>query len=245
MDQEFDFPFDADIFEDLDLYIAYQLQQELDLSNIHDSPPDLEDADSVGDEQPHWVDSDSDGGDGGGEDNINLARFAYDSDEEANEDADRFTHEEEEEVDDDESDQYGRLTPYPSDDDSPLTFSPDPSARNSPEPLARGSKAHPISLPSSEESLLQSAANPEPSSSCRVYPSFSCSICLDDHPEDDVALIPSCEHSFCRDCLRSYITNKVSEHRYPVFCPVCITIADQQSPGSKQPDQRNTCSLLR
>ncbi|KAG9224016.1 hypothetical protein CCMSSC00406_0004368 [Pleurotus cornucopiae] len=228
MDQEFDFSFDADVFEDLDLYIAYQLQQELDLSNIHDSPPDLEDGDSVGDEQPHWVDSDSDGGDEGGEDNINLARFTYDSDEE---DAARFTHEEdEEEVDDDESDQYGRQSPTPSD-NSALTFSPDPSTRNSPEPLARGTKAHPISLSSSSESLLQSAANPESSSSCRVYPSFSCSICLDDHSEDDVALIPSCEHSFCRDCLRSYITNKVSEHRYPVFCPVCTTLADQQSPG--------------
>ncbi|KAF9499666.1 hypothetical protein BDN71DRAFT_1441837 [Pleurotus eryngii] len=230
MDQEFDFPFDADVFEDLDLYIAYQLQQELDFSNIHDSPPDLEDNDSVGDEQPHWVDSDSDGGDEGGEDIINLARFAYDFDEGVDEeDADRFTHDEEEEVDDDENDQYDRQSPTPSD-NSALTFSPDPSARNSPEPLARGSKAHPISLSSSEESLLQSVANPE-SSSGRVCPAFSCSICLDDHPEDDVALIPSCEHSFCRDCLRSYITNKVSEHRYPVFCPVCTTLADQQSPG--------------
>ncbi|KAF4593021.1 hypothetical protein EYR38_008728 [Pleurotus pulmonarius] len=240
MEEEFDFSFETDVLGDLDLYIAYQLQQELDFSVDHDFPPDLEDTGPTGDEQRYWIDPDSDGDDEG-EDNIDFSGFAYDSGEDAdNEDVHWLSHrvdeevaeepEEEEEDDDGEGDRYGSQSPTPSD-NSELVFSPDPSPRNSPEPLARGSRAHPISLLSSEESLLQSAAIPEPSSSCRVYPTFSCSICLDDHPEDDVALIPSCEHSFCRDCLRSYITSKISEHRYPVFCPVCTTLSDQQSPG--------------
>ncbi|KAG5219630.1 hypothetical protein IMY05_C4820000300 [Salix suchowensis] len=232
-----------DVFEDLDLYIAYQLQQELDFSNIHDSPPDLEDNDSVGDEQPHWVDSDSDGGDEGGEDIINLARFAYDFDKGVDEeDADRFTHDEEEEVDDDENDQYGRQSPTPSD-NSALTFSPDPSARNSPEPLARGSKAHPISLSSSEESLLQSVANPE-SSSGRVCPAFSCSICLDDHPETMLHSSPPASTLSAEiACAPTSLTKSLSIGT--LSSALCTTLADQQSPGSKQSYRCNTCPILR
>lgn len=65
-----------------------------------------------------------------------------------------------------------------------------------------------------------------------AHPTFECGICLDEHPEDSVARIPQCQHSFCRDCLRGYIQSKLEEHRFPIFCPMCIAGRDNPEPGS-------------
>jgi hypothetical protein len=50
---------------------------------------------------------------------------------------------------------------------------------------------------------------------------FKCSVCLDEHPEDYVASVDTCRHTFCRDCLRAFIISKLDEHCYPIFCPIC------------------------
>jgi RING-type zinc-finger len=62
---------------------------------------------------------------------------------------------------------------------------------------------------------------------------FSCTVCFEDHPEDYLARITGCDHTFCRDCLRSYIISKVTDHRYPIFCPVCITDKGSSEPSGK------------
>jgi len=59
---------------------------------------------------------------------------------------------------------------------------------------------------------------------------FSCAVCFEDYSKEYVARIVGCEHTFCRDCLRSYVLSKLNEHRYPIFCPVCIT-----GKGPKEP----------
>jgi hypothetical protein len=64
---------------------------------------------------------------------------------------------------------------------------------------------------------------------------FQCVICLDDHPEDSVARIGQCKHPFCRTCLREYIRSKLSEHVYPMFCPICV--AEQ---GISQPSRASS-----
>ncbi|KAL0954843.1 hypothetical protein HGRIS_003783 [Hohenbuehelia grisea] len=61
--------------------------------------------------------------------------------------------------------------------------------------------------------------------------SFRCSICMDEHPEDDVARLSECGHAFCRDCLRGWILSRIEEHRHPILCPVCVT----QSEGGTDP----------
>ena len=68
-----------------------------------------------------------------------------------------------------------------------------------------------------------------------VQITFMCGVCLEVHPEEDVARVTICEHHFCRDCLRSYILSKLDEHRYPIFCPVCMTGGLQEPSGEPHP----------
>ena len=56
---------------------------------------------------------------------------------------------------------------------------------------------------------------------CFVQATFQCSICLDELPEDDVAKVDDCVHMMCRSCLRGFVSSKLQEHRYPIFCPMC------------------------
>ncbi|KAG8220154.1 hypothetical protein J3R82DRAFT_1181 [Butyriboletus roseoflavus] len=61
---------------------------------------------------------------------------------------------------------------------------------------------------------------------------FQCSICMDELPEDDVAKVDDCMHMMCRSCLKQFVSSKIQEHRYPIFCPMCTIIKDRQiQPG--------------
>ncbi|KAH0838651.1 hypothetical protein J3R83DRAFT_6976 [Lanmaoa asiatica] len=61
---------------------------------------------------------------------------------------------------------------------------------------------------------------------------FQCSICMDELPEDDVAKVDECVHMMCRCCLREFVSSKIREHRYPIFCPMCtIATGRKGQPG--------------
>jgi hypothetical protein len=60
---------------------------------------------------------------------------------------------------------------------------------------------------------------------------FNCGICLEDTSEFMVARVDPCDHSFCRDCIRDYIRSKISDHRYPILCPICTANKKEQQPG--------------
>ena len=62
---------------------------------------------------------------------------------------------------------------------------------------------------------------------------FECSICMEEVPEDSVALMDGCQHSFCRACIRGYIVSKIDERRYPIPCPVCMMDKKNEYPGRK------------
>lgn len=55
---------------------------------------------------------------------------------------------------------------------------------------------------------------------------FDCSICMEKLPIDDIAQIDGCQHSFCRDCIRHYISSKLEERKYPIPCPCCTAKSD-------------------
>ena len=55
---------------------------------------------------------------------------------------------------------------------------------------------------------------------------FDCSICMDRLPIDDVAQLDGCDHSFCRSCIRQYISTKLDERKFPIPCPCCTTEKD-------------------
>ena len=50
---------------------------------------------------------------------------------------------------------------------------------------------------------------------------FDCGVCMNMVPEESIARIDSCGHSFCRDCIRSLVVSHIESRRFPVLCPTC------------------------
>ncbi|KAI0302832.1 hypothetical protein B0F90DRAFT_1712460, partial [Multifurca ochricompacta] len=50
---------------------------------------------------------------------------------------------------------------------------------------------------------------------------FDCGVCMDTLPEEYVARIEPCGHSFCRECVRGFIVSQIESRRFPVLCPSC------------------------
>ena len=61
-------------------------------------------------------------------------------------------------------------------------------------------------------------------------PVFRCGVCLEERSEVDITRINNCGHNFCRDCIRSYVTSKIKEQRYPVLCPTCVAERGEDKP---------------
>lgn len=55
---------------------------------------------------------------------------------------------------------------------------------------------------------------------------FTCGICLEEMPDDSIASPDPCGHTFCRDCLREYVTTRLNERRFPILCPTCAASND-------------------
>jgi rubrerythrin len=60
---------------------------------------------------------------------------------------------------------------------------------------------------------------------------FECSICMDEHVEEDLAAVDMCGHKFGRECLKDFIASKVDQRSYPIVCPICI--AEQNRDGGR------------
>lgn len=60
---------------------------------------------------------------------------------------------------------------------------------------------------------------------------FECPICFDKHPQDDITRIDGCGHNLCRGCAKGYLTAKLTEHRFPIICPLCHVHNNTKSPG--------------
>ena len=70
-----------------------------------------------------------------------------------------------------------------------------------------------------EEDRALSAQRTEFVESARGW--FECGICMDEMPMDSIAIIDSCGHTFCRECLCRHVTARLDEHRFPILCPTC------------------------
>ncbi|KAL1762826.1 hypothetical protein FB107DRAFT_198398 [Schizophyllum commune] len=65
---------------------------------------------------------------------------------------------------------------------------------------------------------------------------FTCSVCMDQHPETDIARIRMCNHALCRECMRGYILTKIRERVFPMRCPICPTEQPTREPGIIEED---------
>ncbi|PCH41518.1 hypothetical protein WOLCODRAFT_70241, partial [Wolfiporia cocos MD-104 SS10] len=63
---------------------------------------------------------------------------------------------------------------------------------------------------------------------------FECNVCFEKYNEDVVAKVDICGHRFCRDCLREYAATKITEHRYPITCPTCMSEKGRKDIGGMQ-----------
>ena len=116
-------------------------------------------------------------------------------------------------------------------------------ASKSLDPLPR----RPIEAPGDERprpTTLAHVLDPPPSASKTARAStpvdtFICEVCFENFTVSQVARMPDCEHSFCRDCLRSYVKSKLGERQYPILCPVCSADKTRTEPGSKLLDLRS------
>ena len=57
----------------------------------------------------------------------------------------------------------------------------------------------------------------------REFPAetHECGVCNELFGVAQSIQLPTCSHSFCRECLRTFTRTRISEGRYPIFCPVC------------------------
>jgi hypothetical protein len=60
---------------------------------------------------------------------------------------------------------------------------------------------------------------------------FDCGVCFDTLPEESIACIDPCGHSFCRECIREFIVSQIESRRFPVLCPTCTA-----GPGNNRPE---------
>lgn len=66
----------------------------------------------------------------------------------------------------------------------------------------------------------------------KVHPTFQCGICFDDHREENAAVVDGCGHKLCRPCMKTFLSAKIKDRRFPVLCPIC-TAGDGDRPASK------------
>ena len=52
-------------------------------------------------------------------------------------------------------------------------------------------------------------------------PSFECGICIDTLPHDYIIRFDRCQHPYCRDCLRNYVSCALKDRQCPIPCPTC------------------------
>jgi len=61
---------------------------------------------------------------------------------------------------------------------------------------------------------------------------FNCGMCMGTLPEESIARIDPCGHSFCRECVRELIVSQIESRRFPVLCPTCTAGSGSSRPES-------------
>ena len=53
------------------------------------------------------------------------------------------------------------------------------------------------------------------------FETHECGVCHEVHAIALMIQLPTCSHTFCRECLCTFTKTRIKEGRYPIFCPVC------------------------
>ncbi|CAD7699978.1 unnamed protein product [Ostreobium quekettii] len=66
---------------------------------------------------------------------------------------------------------------------------------------------------------------------------FTCPICMEDLPIDDVFCISECEHKMCLQCARHMVQEDLKCGKFPLVCPQCKGSACKRCPSRRYPSQ--------
>ncbi len=86
-----------------------------------------------------------------------------------------------------------------------------------------------------EEGHLLAAQHAELLAAAEQQRVFNCGVCIDTLPEDSIARIEPCGHSFCRECVRGFVVPQIESRRFPVLCPTCCYRLPNLGPTKSTP----------
>jgi hypothetical protein len=114
---------------------------------------------------------------------------------------------------------------------SPTWSSPSEATESATDSLSSRQLAAMLQRQFDEEDHLLVAERAELLAAAEQQRMFDCGVCLDTLPEDSIACIDPCGHSFCRECVRGFIVSQIESRRFPVLCPTCTA-----GPGNNRPE---------
>lgn len=79
-----------------------------------------------------------------------------------------------------------------------------------------------------EEPEVESDEADEADDGTRDEVEQDCCICFETYSAGDMARLPDCNHTFCRECLAGHVRAKISEQTFPIYCPLCVCNLHQE-----------------
>lgn len=58
---------------------------------------------------------------------------------------------------------------------------------------------------------------------------FHCSVCMEDRDTNTGVRFATCQHPFCQDCARGYVSSKLEGQELPILCPLCVTQTERSA----------------
>jgi hypothetical protein len=114
---------------------------------------------------------------------------------------------------------------------SPTWSSPSEATGSSTDPLHSRRFAAILQRQFDEEDYRLATEHAELLAAAEQQRVFDCGVCFDTLPEESIARIDPCGHSFCRECVHGLIVSQIESRRFPVLCPTCTA-----GPGKNRPE---------
>ena len=80
---------------------------------------------------------------------------------------------------------------------------------------------HNLQPSSSYLDALQSSNTTLETPSAFPVETHKCGMCNKLFGVVQIIKLPTCGHTFCKECLRNFMMRRINEGRYPIFCPAC------------------------
>ncbi|KAI6102642.1 hypothetical protein EDD16DRAFT_1645277 [Pisolithus croceorrhizus] len=83
----------------------------------------------------------------------------------------------------------------------------------------------------SDTSLTEDSESDLESNEDEEEEEFDCGVCLEPVPVNLGVYLDPCRHAICGSCITGHVCAKISERRFPVFCPLCMVDPENVNPS--------------